>query len=152
VQCVIHVRYAIVGNLFLFYCWQLLYLTVTVPHGMIWCGMAWDPICCIMSKLLLWLLRVTDLWSAGMIWDDVASDQILVYWAWSVPYWLAHLLLSAMSVSPSLTSQEEDGSLLIEKILGRRPRKTGRKWYIRPEGEYVTSVEQCCFACLSAVS
>jgi hypothetical protein len=59
-------------------------------------------------------------------------------------------LLSA--VSPSLPSQEEDGSLLIEKILGRRPRKTGRKWYIRPEGEYVTSVEQCCFACLSAVS
>jgi hypothetical protein len=58
----------------------------------------------------------------------------------------------SVSVSPSLTSQEEDGSLLIEKILGRRPRKTGRKWYIRPEGEYVTSVEQCCFACLSAVS
>ena len=41
--------------------------------------------------------------------------------------------------------------MLIEKILGRRPRKTGRKWYIRPEGEYVTSVALLYYAVVSTV-
>lgn len=35
---------------------------------------------------------------------------------------------------PFEAEREEDGSLLIEKILGRRPRKTPRKWVIRAEG------------------